>query len=305
MMAERAGLRFDHHVNVMMASSSPLRSRRPIMIFVGARRVALASLVMCALLDPLGLLGCGQSSSGSGGSGSTPTKSCGPSFGSTCDTCIQQACCSEWAACGSSPGCATLERCLVGCGDNPTCAATCAGGTDAGTNRIYDTAALCLERQCASECTGALGSVASASGTATSGCAYSKCPASVTCGASGGATGTYSLQCLETGTQTSGQRPPIACYVSGDAGTPVTPAFASGDTCSAAPIVCAWPGGTILCPAFYLVPNLMGGVFPLGGCCGLMSGSSTTASCGVIGAPLGNEAGPFVCLDVQASVTPE
>ena len=274
-------------------------------VFIRACWFALASLLTCTLLGPLGLVGCGPSSSGSPGGGSPPPASCGPSFGSTCDSCIQQACCSEWAACGSSPGCTTLERCLVGCGANPTCAAACAGGSDAGTNGVYDTAAACMDRRCASECSGALGSVASASGPASSGCTYSRCPASVTCAAPGGATGTYSLQCLEANIQTSGQRPPIACYVGGDAGTPVTPAFASGDTCTAAPIVCAWPGGTILCPAFYLVPNLMGGVSPLGGCCGLMSGLSTTPSCGVIGAPLGREPGPFVCTAVQAEDTPE
>ncbi|MGO8996025.1 MAG: hypothetical protein ACLQVI_22160 [Polyangiaceae bacterium] len=204
----------------------------------------------------------------------TPVAGCAPTCTTTCPRAA--------LVCASVTGGGSV--CVLACESNEDCGAgstcdTATGGCSTGT-------------QTEDSGTGVMPPVDSGTGVVgdaainLSGCAYTQCPASVTCGSPQGSSGTYPLVCVNSTPIVSSLRSSATCEF--EIGTPPSPAvftFPPTYTCNSATIVCNWPEGSISCPASWLIPAQGGGMSVAGGCCGFLSSADTSPSCGIQGNP--------------------
>jgi hypothetical protein len=183
------------------------------------------------------------------------------------------------------------------------------------TVNLYNKASSCLQSECAAPCygdggAGDAGSLPDATmGTSDggsgnlSGCAYSQCPASITCGSPEGSNGSYALGCIDGEPLLPTQRSPAVCVEAYESGPPGSLTFPQTYTCNSAQIVCDWPEGSISCPVLWVVPSSGGGTSLNGGCCGFLVSTDTSPKCGLMG--LDESTGLMSCAAPGPDDTPE
>jgi hypothetical protein len=139
------------------------------------------------------------------------------------------------------------------------------------------------------------------SGGLLSGCAYSHCPPTVTCGSPQGSQGPHELECGDGDPLDLGQRPPSACMEHFSSSPPALLSFPPTYTCNSEQLICNWPEGSVTCPLLWNIPATGGGTALMAGCCGALSSSATGPSCGVVSF---GGTGHFGCIPPGPSDTP-
>jgi hypothetical protein len=144
----------------------------------------------------------------------------------SCESCLNASCCAEMSACGSVPGCAVYETCLLSCGTDAACRAGCEAANPRGhTFAQVPPLNACVVNQCESACGLTCGLVSGTSDVdAAAGCqaciAANNCSAAEACG--------RSVDCGEVA-QCFGACPTLdckeACANGHDAGTALLEAF--------------------------------------------------------------------------------
>lgn len=98
--------------------------------------------------------GHGEWTGNAGGGPSQDGPRCGGlgSSGAACNACFSDACCAQGDACGSSPSCLDHWDCVVACGGNASCRASCEDRATASGLAAYEALEGCLLDNCATEC---------------------------------------------------------------------------------------------------------------------------------------------------------
>jgi hypothetical protein len=69
-----------------------------------------------------------------------------------CQSCVAAQCCAQATACASDPACLALESCLLGCGSDYACRATCIEANLVGAQTDAPTLDTCVAVHCPDEC---------------------------------------------------------------------------------------------------------------------------------------------------------
>jgi hypothetical protein len=81
------------------------------------------------------------------------TSACGLALSAgACERCIADQCCAQASACAADPACGGLESCLLGCGSDYACRATCIGSGLVGRSADIPTLDTCVAASCESAC---------------------------------------------------------------------------------------------------------------------------------------------------------
>jgi hypothetical protein len=247
----------------------------------------------------------GGAGSGTGGGSFDGPTTCGFDFRGACASCVEASCCSQWEACSRSGDCASLDQCLLGCNGDATCLQACSDAVTMEVVSLYNEGASCLSGNCVAECYGSSDAGLEDGGpdmtfedasfdvteedagfdtgpaAPLSGCAYSQCPSSITCGSPQGSNGPWALGCVDGAPLLPDQRAPAVCVEAFESGPPGFLSFPQTYTCNSASIVCDWPEGSISCPVMWSVPASGGGTSLNGGCCGFLVSTDTSPKCGI------------------------
>jgi len=145
-------------VSVMRGRDAPARATAALALFVASLAVALLCCQGLLSIDGAVIVAgsdasIGADSGGADAEAGAQGMACGLAVDAGgCQVCVAASCCGQAATCAADPACAALESCLLGCGGDYGCRATCGIAHPVGDTTDVPTLDTCVAAHCNGAC---------------------------------------------------------------------------------------------------------------------------------------------------------